>query len=125
MKTIVLLAKSRIKYHKSRTLLTAIAIMLTTMLLMGLGTSAVGLLDINRRQAMAQSNIHAALTDLTLEQAQILQNHMDVEAVEINELFAEIEYGKMNGYLTFNESLREGIYHGVGNVTEGHKPEKL
>ena len=45
------LAKSRIKYNKSRTILTAIAIMLTTMLLMGLGTSAVGLLDFNRQQA--------------------------------------------------------------------------
>ena len=45
------LAGKRIRYNKSRTLLTVIAITLTTMLLMALGTSAVGLLDFsNRRQ---------------------------------------------------------------------------
>ena len=49
MSTIKTLAVSRIKYNKSRTILTAVAMMLTTVLLMGVGTSAVGLFDMTKQ----------------------------------------------------------------------------
>ena len=51
MKMINTLAVSRIKYNKSRTILTVISIMLTTVLLMGLGTSTVPLAVITTQQA--------------------------------------------------------------------------
>lgn len=123
MKTIRLLAKSRIKYNKSRTVLTFIAIMLTTTLLMGLGTSAFGLFNMQKQNAVTVSNVHASISDITYEQAQTLKNHFDVEAVEINEIFATVEYEKMTGYLGYGEVLKEGIYYNVGNLVEGHKPE--
>ncbi|MCM1143919.1 MAG: ABC transporter permease [Blautia sp.] len=121
MQTIKALAKSRIRYHKSRTLLTATAIMLTAMLLMGLGTSAAGLLDVNKQQAKADGNVHAIFSGLNQRQIEMLGNHMDVEAVEVSELFATVEYGKMNGYLNVGKSIKEGIYHRLGNVIEGHE----
>lgn len=117
------LAKSRIKYNKSRTILTAIAIMLTTMLLMGLGTSAVGLLDFNRQQASASSNVHAALKNLTADQVDMLKNHVDVESLETSEIFATVEYGKMNGFLTYTQDIKSGIYHGIGKLIEGRYAE--
>lgn len=121
MKTIKALAASRIKYNKSRTILTAISIMLTTVLLMGIGTCAMGLFDMNRQQAASEGNTHATLRRLTKEQVVMLKNHMDVEALETNEIFASIQYEKMNGYLTHSEELKEGIYYGFGNIIEGHK----
>lgn len=117
------LAKSRIKYNKSRTILTAIAIMLTTMLLMGLGTSAVGLLDFNRQQASASSNVHAALKNLTADQVDMLKNHVDVESLETSEIFATVEYGKMNGFLIYTQDIKSGIYHGIGKLIEGRYAE--
>lgn len=119
------LAKSRIKYNKSRTILTAIAIMLTTMLLMGLGTSAVGLLDFNRQQASALSNVHAVLKNLTAEQVNRLKNHVDVESLETSEIFATVEYGRMNGFLTYTQDIKSGIYHGIGTLIDGRYAEAL
>lgn len=122
MHTIKTLAASRIKYNKSRSILTAVAIMLTTMLLMAVGTSAIGLLDMNRQEAAAEGNVHAAFDDLTPKQVEMLKNHMDVEALEIRQVFATVEYEKMNGSLNTAKELKEGIYHSLGNLIEGHEP---
>lgn len=121
MRTITKLAISRIQYNKSRTILTAVSIMLTTVLLMGIATSAVGLLDMNRQQAVANGNLHASFSDLSISQIEILQNHMNVEAIDIGEQFATVEYGKMNGALTYHGQVKPGIYYRTGNVIEGHE----
>lgn len=121
MHTITTLAASRIRYHKSRSILTAIAIMLTTTLLMTVGTSAVGLLDMNRQEAASEGNVHATFNDLTPEQAEMLKNHMDVEAIETRQFFASVEYEKMNGSLNSAKVLKDGIYHALGNLIEGHE----
>ena len=118
------LAGSRIRYNKSRTILTAIAIMLTTTLLMALGTSAVGLRDFQTQQAASVSNIHATFNQLTAEQVSKLKNHVDVEALDTNEIFASVENGKMNGFLTYGEEMKSGIYYGVGALTEGRYAEE-
>ncbi|MBD5444985.1 MAG: FtsX-like permease family protein [Lachnospiraceae bacterium] len=123
MKMINTLAVSRIKYNKSRTILTVISIMLTTVLLMGLGTSAVALVDINRQQAVFSGNTHARLLSLSEEQVMMLSSHMDVEALRIRNTFATVEYEKMNGILTFSKDLKEGIYQGIGNIIEGRAAE--
>lgn len=122
-KTISALAKSRISYNKSRSVLTAIAICLTTALLMGVATSAVGLFDISRQQAVAAGNHHAAIIHLDAKQVEMLNNHLDVEALDVKIQFASIVYDNMNGSLTSNNTLKEGIYHGTGNLTEGHFPQ--
>lgn len=119
-----LLAASRIKYNKSRTILTIIAIMLTAALLTALGTSAVGLMDVNRQQAAAESNAHAVITNITEEQADKLSNHVDVESMQINEIFADVEYGKMNGFLTYSDEIKGGISSGTGNIIKGHAAEE-
>lgn len=123
-KTITSLAKSRLKYNRSRTVLTAIAVILTTTLLMALGTSAFGLLDFNKQQAAANSNVHATLKDVSPAQLGRLSNHADVESMETSEIFGTIEYGKMNGFLTYSHEVKGGIYHGVGNLIEGNYARK-
>ena len=121
MSTIKTLAVSRIKYNKSRTILTAIAMILTTTLLMGIGTCAVGLFDITKQQASSENNIHASFSELNAEQVNKLKNHMDVESLEILEVFAAVEYEKMNGFLNYGAQLKGSIYHRLGNLTEGHE----
>lgn len=122
MRTITTLALSRIKYNKSRTVLTAVSVMLTTVLLAGLVTSALGMLDVNKQQALTAGNTHATFSGLSAKQAEMLKNHMDIEAVDISELFATIDYDKMNGTLTCEKQLKEGIYYRAGNLIEGHEP---
>lgn len=121
MSTIKTLAVSRIKYNKSRTILTAVAMMLTTVLLTGIGTCAVGLFDMTKQQASSEGNVHASFSNLNTEQVNKLKNHMDVESLEIAEVFATVEYEKMNGFLSYNVHLKDGIYHQLGNLTEGHE----
>lgn len=122
-KTITALAKSRVSYNKSRSVLTAAAIALTTTLLMGLVTSAIGLFDANRQLALAEGNHHAIIRHLTTEQLNMLSNHLEVESLEASLDFAAVDYDRMNGYLTVQSTLKDGIYHGTGNLTEGHFPE--
>ncbi|MCM1146101.1 MAG: hypothetical protein NC407_15500, partial [Lachnoclostridium sp.] len=122
--TISTLATSRIKYNKSRTLLTAVSIMLTTLLLTAIATSALGLFNLNKMQAQMESNIHATFRELDAKQIEMLKNHMDVEAVEMTEIFATVEYDKMNGYLSYSADVKEGIYQQFGNLLEGHAPER-
>lgn len=121
-KTISALAKSRITYNKGRSVLTGIAICLTTVLLMGVVTSAIGLFDISRQQAVAAGNQHALIRLLNTKQVEMLNNHLDVEALEVNMQFATIIYDNMNGFLNTSSTLKEGISHGIGNLTEGHFP---
>lgn len=123
MVSITKLAKSRLRYHKSRTVLSIIAVMLMTVLLMGLGTSVTALMDMNRQQAEAEGNVHATFSHLDRRQIDILKNHKEVESLEVSEIFASVEYGKINGYLTFTQEPKDGIYHGVGQLLEGREPQ--
>lgn len=125
--TVLGLALSKLRYNKSRTLLTGIAIMLTTMLLMAIGTVGVATFDMNR-QIYALSDYHASFSGLTPEQVQILSSHIQVEALSTNETFADISNGKMNGVLYSEETLRDdradtdnGIH--AQEPAEGHYPE--
>ena len=123
MRMISLLAKSRLRYYKSRTILTMIAIFLTTMLLNGIVTSAIGIADANRQFFVKQGNWHAGFLHLNDEKVDLLSNHLEVESLEISEIVAEINYGKMSGYLGYSKTIREGIYHATGNLIEGNEPE--
>ncbi len=123
MKTISKLALGRIKFNKSRTLLTMLAIMLTTTLLAGLVTSALAMFDLQKQQTAADSNRHAVFKDLTLDQADILKDHVDIESIQLSEIFATIDYERMNGFLTYSEDVKSGITNGLGNLTEGKEAE--
>ncbi len=118
------LAKSRLKYNRSRTVLTCVAVILTTTLLMALGTSAMGLLDFNRQQAAANSNLHGRYDGINAEQVKMLSNHTQVESLEASQIFASVEHGKMNGMLTYKETIKDGIYYGTGQLIEGRAAEK-
>ena len=123
MRMISILAKSRLRYYKSRTILTMIAIFLTAMLLNGIVTSAIGIADANRQFFVKQGNWHAGFLHLNDEEVDLLSNHLEVESLEISEIVAEINYGKMSGYLGYSKTIREGIYHATGNLIEGNEPE--
>lgn len=97
--TVFHLAWQRLRYNKSRTLLTGIAILLTTMLLTAIGTIGVAILDMNR-QIYSLSDYHASFNGLTPDQVQTLSSHIRVEALSTSEVFADISNGKMNGALT-------------------------
>ena len=81
MSTISTLAVSRIKYNRSRTILTAVSIMLTTVLLTAIATSTLGLLNYNKLRVTEEGNVHASLSRLDTKQIEMLKNHMEVEAV--------------------------------------------
>lgn len=121
--TISSLAKSRIRHYKSRSILTAAAIFLTAALLVGLVTSAIGIFDVTRQQALAEGNHHAVIRHLTAGQVEMLHNHFDVESLEAIVQFATVSYDNMDGYLTAGTTLKEGIYNGIGNLTKGRFPE--
>lgn len=122
MRMISLLAGSRLRYYKSRTILTVIAIFLTTMLLNGIVTSAIGIADMNRQVYVKRGNWHAGFHNLNRDKVDLLSNHLEVESLDLSETAAEIKYGKMSGYLTYSKTIREGIYHATGNLIEGHEP---
>ena len=123
MKMVFRLAVSKLRYHKSRTLLTGIAVMLTTMLLMAIGTSGIAALDMSRQLALAQSNYHASFRLTDPEQLNILSTHVNVESLETIESFAQIINGKMNGSLNYYATIKDGIYFSNLELTEGHFPE--
>ena len=125
MRMISLLAKSRLRYYKSRTILTMIAVFLTTMLLNGIVTSTIGIVDMDRQVNVKQGNWHAGFHDLNGEKLDLLSNHLEVESLDLSEIVAEINYGKMSGYLAYTKTIREGIYHATGNLIEGHEPETI
>lgn len=126
--TVLGLALSKLRYNKSRTLLTGIAIMLTTMLLAAIGTVGVATFDMNK-QIYSMSDYHASFNGLTPEQVQILSSHIQVEALNTSETFADIINGKMNGVLYFQETLRDDRADTTGSgihaqePAEGHYPE--
>lgn len=126
--TVFHLAWQRLRYNKSRTLLTGIAILLTTMLLTAIGTVGVAILDMNR-QIYSLSDYHASFNGLTSKQVQTLSSHIRVEALQTSETFANIKNGKMNGVLTFTNVLRDDRAETADSNThalmleEGHYPE--
>ena len=123
MRMISTLAKSRMRYYKSRTILTMIAIFLTTMLLNGIVVFAIGLVDMNRQAAALNGRQHASFIDITEEQKQMLVNHLEVEELAVTEIAAEIAYGKMQGYLLYGETVRGGDIDSDEGMLEGHLPE--
>ena len=126
--TVFNLALQRLRYNKSRTLLTGIAILLTTMLLMGIATVSVAMFDMNR-QIASESDYHAIFAGLTPDQSAILSRHIQVQAMGTTEIFADIENGKMNGALTYQESVRDDRHpngeDGLAalQIESGHYPE--
>ena len=123
MRMILLLAKSRLRYYKSRTILTMIAIFLTTMLLNSVVTSTMGIINMNRQAIIESGNQHASFFNLSVEQTEILANHLEVEELAILEIAADIEYGKMNGSLVYARTVRGGNVDAAGSLLEGHHPE--
>ena len=122
--TVFALAVSKLRYHRSRTILTGIAILLTTTLLMTIGTSAIALLDMDRQMAKAMGNDHAAFRLTSAEQLATLSNHINVESLETIETFAEIIDDKTNAFLSCRETVKEGLYFYGLLPAEGHFPEK-
>lgn len=107
MRMISLLAKSRLRHYKSRTALTMAAIFLASVLLQGILASALGVLDINRQSMVQEGDWHVRLSNLTEEQMETLKHHLEVETLVSGVVAAEVEYGKLNGYLIFGETLKD------------------
>lgn len=124
MRTVFNLAVSKLRYHKSRTLLTGLSIMLTTMLLAAVGTCGIAIFNMNRQMAVASGDVHASIRGLSQEQVDILKNHLQVEALSTLEEFAQIEYEKMNASLCYTETVKDGFRGDGQELTEGSMPLK-
>lgn len=126
--TVFTLAVSRLRFHKSRTLLTGLAIMLTTMLLTAIGTVGIASFNMNRL-IVSESDYHAIFGGLTTDQADVLSKHINVEAMSTTEIFADIVNGKMNGALIYRETVRDdrltdnNSVLGPLTLESGHYPE--
>ena len=128
--TVFTLAVSRLRFHKSRTLLTGIAVMLTTMLLTAIGTVGIATFNMNR-QVVSESDYHAVFDGLTTGQADILTKHINVEAMSTTEIYADIVNGKMNGALIYRETVKDDRLTNNDSVLgplkmeSGHYPETV
>lgn len=121
MNTMFKLAISRIKYNKSQSMLTAIAIFLTTFLLMSIGTASIGITDGQQKLIAQQTgNFHASF-DVDESQLEILKNHIDIEALTTKETFATVVKDKMKANLVVLENEIEGIRS--VELEEGRFPE--
>lgn len=121
MNTIFKLAISRIKYNKSQSILTVIAIFLTTCLLMSIGTTAIGLIDGQQKIISQQTGNHHASFNVDKSQLEILKNHIDIEALATREKFAPVVKDKMKANLVVLENQIEGIRN--VELEEGKLPE--
>lgn len=121
MNTMFKLAISRIKYNKSQSILTVIAIFLTTCLLMSIGTTAIGLIDGQRKIISQQTGNHHASFNVDKSQLEILKNHIDIEALATREKFAPVVKDKMKANLVVLENQIEGIRN--VELAEGKLPE--
>lgn len=108
MTSIGSLAMRRLRYNRGRSVLTIVAIALTACLLTALAVGALGLIDFQKRQAIADGNHHATLY-ATQEQLEILSRHALVEAVSVDETVASVVYEKMNARLKCARELRPGV----------------
>ena len=74
MKTIRTLILCRLKYQKSRTILTSISIIIATMLLAAIGTAVQGLQYLNKETALNDTiNYHAKFYDVPENQIDLLK----------------------------------------------------
>ena len=123
MKTIYRLAFSRLKYNKGRSLLTVVAIVLMTTLLMTIGSSAFTFIRYQQNETEQNAgNYHANLKGLTAEQIFMLENHTDVESLMTQESIATIEIPKLNAFLNYAE-LKKGSIDQV-SIEQGTLPVK-
>lgn len=126
--TVFTLAASRLRYNRSRTLLTGIAIMLTAMLLMAIGTVGVAMFNMNLLM-YSDLNYHASFNDLTADQVTVLSKHINVETLSTAEVFADIVNGKMNGALAYRETIKDerptndGAVFNSQGIESGRYPE--
>ncbi len=124
MHTIRTLALGKLRYHKSRTLLTGLVICLTTALLTAIAACALAMFDMNKQMAVLAGDTHASLRGLSPEQISVLKNHKDIEACCLFESFGEVVYGRMNGELCTQEVLKEGFQSVDFQLKAGRIPEK-
>ena len=106
MRMISLLAKSRLRHYRSRTALTMSAVFLASLMLQGIFVSALGVLDANK-QMVQEGDWHVRLSGLTREQIEMLRGHLEVETLTFTVTAGEVEYGRLNGYLTWSENVRD------------------
>ena len=118
------LAVRRLQYRKSGTLLTAVAMVLTTCLVMTVGTMGLGLVRMQQELTVENyGNHHGHYSNVSWEQLEMLENHAQIESISANELFASVIKDKMNASLGTYEDRIPGIYNRIAMV-EGTYPEQ-
>lgn len=121
MKTITKTAISNLKHNKNRSILIGIAIMLTTCLLMIIGTSAIGVVKYSVANAgLKYGNFHGGYFRVTEEQVEKIKHHAEFTEVGITETIATLQIQKADGTLVYMDDKA----YGMGNMVleEGHMP---
>lgn len=115
-------AIKNLKYNKSRSILIGIAIMLTTCLLMILGSSAVGLIRYNMVNVETKNgNYHGAYLGINEEQLEMLNHHAEFIEIGYSENVATVEMDGADGSLTFFDDIASEMTH--IKLEKGNMPE--
>lgn len=124
MKLMHRIVYSRIRYYKSRSILTLVTLILTTTLLVTIAFTGAGALKITQENASTfYGNHHAAFSGLTTEELTILAHHKDVEALSSREIVATVEKDKINAFLNYNENYFGSITSTA--LTAGRMPQSV
>lgn len=120
--TTLKIAIKNLKHNKSRSILIGIAIMLTTCLLMILGSSAVGFVKYNKANIQTRaSNYHGAYRKINKEQLEILNHHAEVIKMGYTEDVASVKLDEVDGVLTFFDEIASEMTH--IKLEEGSMPK--
>lgn len=94
------IAFAQIRYRKSSSILTGVSILLTSALIMMIGSCGYGLIRYQRENIrMTQGDFHAAYNRIDIEKYEQIRNHPALEKVGGSQMFAQTEIGDMTGFL--------------------------
>lgn len=123
MKTITQTAVSNLKYNKTRSVLIMIAILLTSCLLMIIGSSGMSLSEFQKANIGQQSGeFEAGFVRLSQEQFDKISHHALVDKMGYTQGIGTIEMTQADGSMSFiDQNAQEMTYT---KLTEGKMPEK-
>lgn len=117
------LAWRRIRHNRTTTLLTLVAIFLTTCMLMGLLTATIGMVRETRASlADGDGNYHVQMLGGTLEQKEMLRQHLEVEAFYSREALASVTLDRLRCTLMLEDEPLAGVNH--QSISQGRAPQE-
>ncbi|GMQ60398.1 FtsX-like permease family protein [Vallitalea sediminicola] len=123
MKTTTNIAVSNLKNNRARSMLISVAIVLTSCLLMIIGTSAFGLVKYNKTNAGQQNGYYeGTYTRVNTETVEKMKHHADFINLGISENVATVKTNDISGNLTYMDKNACDMIN--IDLVEGHLPRE-